>query len=96
MFLDLIPIELELSALVTIELSIAGKEVAKKTLYKDVLWSYTAPTIRTKIVETIAKEKDNSPPEISSFVDEPFKVNISYVLFSTIMQPFLVTFYSTA
>ena len=72
MYLNLIPIQLRLTALVTLEIPIIIK--IKIVLYKKDLWRYTAPTISTKMFDNIREEADKSPPEISHFMDEPLHV----------------------
>lgn len=77
MYVKLIPVALRFSALVTVELTIpviVPSVTIKKVLFKRDLWAYEAPTISAKIVDTRKKEKDNSPPEIKEFVDDPSKV----------------------
>ena len=73
MYLNLIPIQLRLSALVTLEIPIFRR--LKIVLYKKELWRYTAPTISTKMFDNIREEEDKSPPEISNFIDEPLHVS---------------------
>lgn len=68
MFLELTPIELNLYALVTLEVDIV---VAKftKTLFKATLWSYKAPIISMKLIDNKKDEEDKTPPDISPFTD---------------------------
>ena len=69
MYLELTPIEIRVLGLVTLEVNLLFVSF-KKVLFKKQLWGYKAPTIRAKIVDTIKDEKDNSPPEIDSFIDQ--------------------------
>ena len=69
MYLELTPIKLRLSALVTLEVDLLFTSF-KKVLYKHDIWTYKTPTIRKKMVDTIKDEKDNSPPQIDSFIDK--------------------------
>ena len=73
MYLKLIPIQLRLTALVTLEITIF--KTFKKVVYKKELWRYTAPTISTKMFNCIREEEDESPPEISNFMEEPLHVS---------------------
>ncbi|XP_052081925.1 uncharacterized protein LOC127719726 isoform X2 [Mytilus californianus] len=70
MYLKLTPIELNLYALVTLEVNLGFVKV-KKTLFKATLWSYKAPTITKKLIDNRKEEEDKTPPEISPFTDEP-------------------------
>ena len=74
MYLNLIPIQLRLTALVTLEIPIIIIKI-KIVVYKKDLWRYTAPTISTKMFDNIREEEDESPPEISNFMDEPLHVS---------------------
>lgn len=77
MILKLIPIQLEVTAIVVFGLKIGPLTFIEKPVYKKVLWSYTAPTIDAKLIDKIGKEEDNSSPQISNFVDSSFKVSVS-------------------
>jgi hypothetical protein len=69
MYLELTPIKLRLSAVVTLKVDLLFKSF-RKVLYKHDIWTYKTPTIRKKMVDTIKDEKDNSPPQIDSFIDK--------------------------
>ena len=68
MYLKLTPIELNLYALVTLEVDI-GVAKFTKTLFKATLWSYKAPTITKKLIDNRKDEEDKTPPDISPFTD---------------------------
>lgn len=70
MYLKLTPIKLTLYALVTLEVNILGAKI-KKTLFKAKLWQYAAPTITKKLLDNRKGERDNTPPVIGPFTDEP-------------------------
>ncbi|VDH98959.1 Hypothetical predicted protein [Mytilus galloprovincialis] len=69
MYLKLTPIELNLYALVTLEVNL-GLTKFKKVLFKVELWSYKAPTITKKLIDNRKDEEDKTPPEISPFTDD--------------------------
>ncbi|VDI57617.1 Hypothetical predicted protein [Mytilus galloprovincialis] len=66
---SLTPIELNLYALVTLEVDL-GITSFKKTLFKAKLWSYKAPTITKKLIDNRKDEEDKTPPDISPFTDD--------------------------
>ncbi|XP_076085326.1 uncharacterized protein LOC143056125 [Mytilus galloprovincialis] len=70
MYLKLTPIELNLYALVTLEVRL-GSISFKKILFKAKLWSYKTPTITKKLIDNRKDEEDKTPPDISPFSDEP-------------------------
>ncbi|KAI8518956.1 hypothetical protein Bbelb_022130, partial [Branchiostoma belcheri] len=65
---ELIPLELRLKALVTVEVSIPLVGTIKETLFEALLWQFTTPTISARILELTTKEKDESPPKIEPAV----------------------------
>lgn len=73
MHLKMIPIQFRLSLLVTVEIPVPFLR-ARLVLFRKDLWAYAAPTISAKIVDTRKKENDNSPPQITDFVDGLFNV----------------------
>ena len=69
MDLELIPIRLRLSALVTLEINLFFGKI-KKVLFKFNIWSYEAAKISKNIIDVSTKEKDESPPQFSSVVSK--------------------------
>ena len=69
MYLELTPLQLQLSGKVTLEISLPWGKKLKFTLFNAVLWRYRTPTIRKKIFDNRDDEEDKTPPEVSSFTD---------------------------
>ncbi|KAL3873866.1 hypothetical protein ACJMK2_036950, partial [Sinanodonta woodiana] len=67
MDLVLVPLRLELNALVTLEVKLLFVRV-KKVLFRGQIWTYTTPEIRKNIINNIKEEQDSSPPEMTSAV----------------------------
>ncbi|XP_035662464.1 uncharacterized protein LOC118406510 [Branchiostoma floridae] len=61
---ELIPLELRLKALVTVEVSIPLIGTIKETLFEALLWQFTTQTITERILDLSTKEEDESPPQI--------------------------------
>lgn len=78
MYLQLIPLEMRLSARVTLEIRIFFFKFTI-TLFKRTIWRYRAPSINKKIIDNTKKEEDLSPPELAEItapVEEHKKVQI--------------------
>ena len=71
MDLELIPLKLTLSALVTIEIKIPLVGSFKIVVFKKKLWYYQTPLIKKRIIDVSTKEEDKSPPEFSPVVQVP-------------------------
>ncbi|XP_076076023.1 uncharacterized protein LOC143046845 [Mytilus galloprovincialis] len=65
MYLQLIPLEMRLSARVTLEIRIFWGIKFTITLFKRTIWRYRAPSINKKIIDNTKKEEDLSPPELA-------------------------------
>lgn len=63
MNLDLIPVRLQLSAIVTLEVKFLFVKF-RATLFRANLWQYSAPRISKKVIDVSNKEEDKTPPEI--------------------------------
>lgn len=70
MDIDLIPVILVLKGLVTVEIKFPK---VKKTLYEAEIFRYTAPVIKKRLLDTVKKEEDTSPPEFLDYVDKPVR-----------------------
>ncbi|KAK3788402.1 hypothetical protein RRG08_044436, partial [Elysia crispata] len=62
MDLDLLPLELKLSADVTVNI-VHPSETIDKSLFSSNLWYYRAPNIRKRVMEEAGKEDDTSVPQ---------------------------------
>ena len=62
MDLDLLPLELVLSADITVNIA-HPSETIDKSLFSSNLWYYRAPNIRKRVMEEVAKEDDTSSPQ---------------------------------
>ena len=71
MDLELIPLKLTLSALVTIEIRVPLVGSFRKTVFKKKLWYYQTPLIKKRIIDVSTKEEDKSPPQFSPVVQMP-------------------------
>jgi hypothetical protein len=69
MYLDLTPLQLQLTGRVTLEISLPWGIKLRLTLFSAVIWRYRTPTIRKKIFDNRSGEKDYTPPEVSSFTN---------------------------
>lgn len=69
MYLELTPLQLKLSGIVTLEISLPWGASITFTVFRAVLWRYRTPTIRKKIFDNRDGEEDKTPPEVSSFTD---------------------------
>ena len=76
MYLNLRPLEIKLSAQVTLEIRLPWGISFTKVLFSRVIWRYRAPQINKKIIDNMKKEEDKSPPDISSFTDSGGEVNL--------------------
>ena len=74
MDLELIPLKLTLSALVTIEIRVPLVGSFRKTVFKKKLWYYQTPLIKKRIIDVSTKEEDKSPPQFSPVVQVPVGV----------------------
>jgi hypothetical protein len=72
--LDLRPLEIKLSAQVTIEIRLPWGISFTIVLFRKTIWRYRAPQISKKIIDNMKKEEDKSPPDISSFTDSEGEV----------------------
>jgi hypothetical protein len=68
MDMELIPISLRLSVLVTLEVNLAVVSFTK-TLFSKNIWEYTAPSISKNLIDVSTKEQDESPPQFSPVVN---------------------------
>ena len=75
MYLNLRPLEIKLSAHVTVEIRLPWGNSFTNVLFSGEIWRYRAPQINKKIIDNIKKEEDKSPPDISSFTDSEGEVN---------------------
>ncbi|XP_078660674.1 uncharacterized protein LOC144905141 [Branchiostoma floridae x Branchiostoma belcheri] len=66
MDLELIPLRLELRAILKLTVNLLVKKI-EKTLINKLLWQYTTPSITANIFDLHNKEPDNSPPTFNSF-----------------------------
>ncbi|XP_078664148.1 uncharacterized protein LOC144907219 [Branchiostoma floridae x Branchiostoma belcheri] len=64
--IELIPLQLKLKALVTLEVKIPFIGTIKKTLFKKTLWKYSTPSIKNRILDLHTWEPDNTPPEMEA------------------------------
>ncbi|CAH1242180.1 Hypp6488 [Branchiostoma lanceolatum] len=64
--IELIPLQLKLKALVTLEIKIPFIGTIKKTLFKKTLWKYTTSSIKSRILDLHTWEPDNSAPELET------------------------------
>lgn len=69
MYLELRPLELKLTAKVTLEVRLPWGIRFTKTLFSGTLWRYKSPSINAKIIDNKKKEEDTSPPQISPVTD---------------------------
>ncbi|WAR05127.1 hypothetical protein MAR_020496 [Mya arenaria] len=69
MYLEMIPLKLELFGLVTLDVKILFKRF-KKTLFKKKLWSYAMSKISERIIDVSTREEDSSPPVFSPVVNK--------------------------
>ena len=69
MDLELVPIKVSLTCLVTLEVDLLYISF-KKILFSSTLWKYVAPTIRTNIFYVSTKEKDETPPQFSPVLNK--------------------------
>ena len=69
MYLELTPLQLQLSGRVTLEITLPWGAKLKFTLFSAVIWRYRTPMIRKKIIDNRSGEKDYTPPEVSSFTN---------------------------
>ncbi|VDI54125.1 Hypothetical predicted protein [Mytilus galloprovincialis] len=69
MYLELRPLELKLTAKVTLEVRLPWGIRFTKTLFSGTLWRYKSPSINAKIIDNRKKEEDTSPPQISPVTD---------------------------
>lgn len=76
MYLNLRPLEIKLSAQVTLEVRLPWGISFTKVLFSAAIWRYRAPQINKKIIDNIKKEEDESPPDVSSFTDSEGEVNL--------------------
>ena len=76
MYLNLRPLEIKLSAQVTLEIRLPWGVSFTKVLFSGTIWRYRAPQINKKIIDNIKKEEDKSPPDVSSFTDSGGEVNL--------------------
>ena len=74
MYLNLRPLEIKLSAQVTLEITLPWGSSFTKVLFSGAIWRYRAPQINKKIIDNMKKEEDKSPPDISSFTDSEGEV----------------------
>ena len=74
MYLNLRPLEIKLSAQVTLEIRLPWGISFTKVLFSGSIWRYRAPQINKKIIDNMKKEEDKSPPDISSFTDSEGEV----------------------
>lgn len=70
MYLELVPLEINLKAKVTLEIRLPWGFKFTKTILSVTLWRYRAPTISKKVIDTMKKEEDASPPTISSVIND--------------------------
>ncbi|XP_019614832.1 PREDICTED: uncharacterized protein LOC109462715, partial [Branchiostoma belcheri] len=66
MDLELIPLRLELRAILKLTVKLLFIKI-EKTLINKLLWHYTTPSITANIFDIHNKEPDNSPPTFNSF-----------------------------
>ena len=64
MDLELIPLQLKLAALVTVDLF-----VSEITVFKTDLWKYTTARIKKNVLHVDKKHEDKSPPQVLLYVD---------------------------
>ncbi|XP_060596420.1 uncharacterized protein LOC132750448 [Ruditapes philippinarum] len=68
MDLELTPVSLKLSAIVTLDIDLAFFKF-KKVLFNADLWRYSTPTIKTNMIDVSTKEEDESPPQFSAVIE---------------------------
>ena len=69
MYLELTPLQLQLSGKVTLDIYLPWGKSLTYTLFDAVMWRYRSPTIRKLIFDNRDDEEDKTPPEVSSFTD---------------------------
>ncbi|XP_046574117.1 uncharacterized protein LOC124282192 [Haliotis rubra] len=68
MDVELVPLELTLKGLVTLEIKLIANITIKKTLYKADIWQYATSEIKKRLIDTGKKEEDKSPPQFFKYL----------------------------